>query len=95
MIWQCSLSGRIRLPNGKVRTVERFFDGAGDVRGKALEELQRRKDRGSPWYGDFVYVTTPLGQLVIVNVPWPGETKEDEEIEWQSVERINKGSGER
>jgi len=71
MRWDCLLFGRIHLPNGKIREVHRYFDGGGDVKNKAIAELLKRRDRGSPWYGDAVYVLTPLGKKIIVDVPWP------------------------
>ena len=71
MKWPCLLEGEINIPSGAKRVVRRRFDGAGDVRGKALAELRRRSDGGAPWFGDTVMVTTPLGQRVVVNVPWP------------------------
>lgn len=73
MKWPCLLIGRTHLPSGRVRTVDRLFDGAGDVKAKAMAELAKRRDKGAPWYGDAVTVITPLGQRVIVEIQWPGE----------------------
>lgn len=73
MKWPCDMVGRINVQSGAVRVVRRRFDGAGDVRAAALAELAKRRDGGAPWYGDAVLVTTPLGQTVIVDVPYPEE----------------------
>lgn len=73
MKWECQLIGKINTIDGKVRTVNRYFDGSGDVVSKARECLAKRKDKGAPWYGDAVMVITPLSQRVIVDIPWPGE----------------------
>jgi hypothetical protein len=72
MIWPCRLKGRINVQSGAIRRVNRLFDGAGDVNAAAREVLAKRKDKGSPWYGDdTVTLTTPLGQRVQVDIPWP------------------------
>ena len=69
--WPCEMDGRINIQSGAVRVVRRRFNGAGDVRAAALAELHKRKDGGAPWYGDAVRVITPLGHVVIVDVPYP------------------------
>jgi len=70
MKFACFMYGNINTIDGKRKTVRRYFDGAGDVYQLALQELQKRKDKGYPWKGDAVNVITPLGQKVIVEVPW-------------------------
>ena len=71
MNWECRLYGKINIQSGAIRRVNRRFDGSGDVCAAALRELFRRQDGGEPWYGDAVTVVTPLGQKVIVYVPYP------------------------
>lgn len=71
MKWPCRMQGSINKIDGKIARVDRIFEGAGDVRAAALITLAKRKDKGSPWYGDAIEVITPLGQTVIVEVPWP------------------------
>jgi hypothetical protein len=74
MIWPCRLEGRINIQSGAIRRVSRLFDGAGGVEPAARHALAKRKDGGSPWYGDAVTVTTPLGEKVQVDIPWPEVT---------------------
>jgi len=71
MNWECRLYGKINIQSGAIRRVDRKFDGSGDVYAAALRELSKRKDQGEPWYGDAVTVITPLGQKLIVEVPYP------------------------
>lgn len=69
--WVCLMRGRIHSQDGRLHVVNRFFDGSGDIKAAARACLAQRKDKGAPWYGDAVEVTTPLGTHVTVDVPWP------------------------
>lgn len=66
---RCFMYGEVHTMDGKRKMVRRYFDGSGNVYAAALQELYKRKDKGSPWRGDAVNVITPLGQRVIVEVP--------------------------
>lgn len=71
---QYYLSGRIHTRDGRVHTLGRWFHiTLDDVKGSALKELARRRDKGAPWYGDAVVVYAPTGRSIVVEVPWPYE----------------------
>lgn len=68
------LVGEINIASGAVRKVDRRFNGLGALENAVISELQKRRDSGSPWYGDAINVIKPNGEIVSVNVPWPGES---------------------
>lgn len=68
------LVGDVTKIDGRRAKCRRRFDGSGtlsQMRSAAIEELHKRKDNGSPWYGDSVHVVTPNGYEVEVEISWP------------------------
>lgn len=64
MVWPCRVMGRVTIPSGAWRRMDRTVEGAGDVEGAMLRALKARKDGGLPFVGDSIVAITPLGQKV-------------------------------
>ena len=67
----CILEGKTIGQNLKTYRTRRMFDGDGDIIKNARACLAKRSDEGYPWYGDAVVATTPSGQRITVEIPWP------------------------
>ena len=66
------ITGSITSQDGKTVRVSRTIRSSPRfVRDDVLRALERRADRGAPWYGDAVTVTGPSGSSFTVDVPWP------------------------
>ena len=62
--WICTYGAATHHPSGRKISVHGRFDGAGDVKGKAIACLNDRLRRRHLWYGVEFLVITPLEQKV-------------------------------
>lgn len=71
MPWPCKIEAYTHRPDGKRVTMARWFDGSGGLESAVLHEINKRKDKGYPFLGCEVFVTTPLHNLSYI-FEWNG-----------------------
>ncbi len=63
MKWQCRIMGVTHGWNGRKITLDRTFEGAGNLKKFAIEALRKRRDKGVPFIGASVTVLTPIHHI--------------------------------
>ena len=68
--WNCRFTVNTTGPDGRHHRLEFYFDGLGDVEGRALAAFEKRSRKPWLYRGEEAHVLTPLGQTCRVLIPW-------------------------